>query len=141
MQALVAVLKESQIEQLPRLPADHAELDLAVAGEAGFQFALLHLMAPYFLNISVVFSIGSASTVCPRPVVVARNRELYTASSVASITARNSGDIASFDSNSTCRSGRPYIRNEGHRHAVMTRQISLGELVRRDCRAYSTAKI
>ena len=52
-------------------------------------------MAPYFFNISVVFSMGSASTVCPRPViVVARNKELYTASSVDSITARNSGDIA-----------------------------------------------
>ena len=54
-------------------------------------------MAPYFLSISTVFSIGRASTVCPRPVVVAaRKRELYTASSVASMTARNSGDIASF---------------------------------------------
>jgi hypothetical protein len=37
----------------------------------------LHLMAPYFLSISVVFSIGSASTVCPCAVIViARNIEL-----------------------------------------------------------------
>jgi hypothetical protein len=37
----------------------------------------LHFIAPYFFNISVVLSIGSASTLCPRPVVVvARNMEL-----------------------------------------------------------------
>jgi hypothetical protein len=52
------------------LPAHHAELDLALSSEAVFQIVLLHLMAPYFINISVVFSRGSASTVCPRPVIV-----------------------------------------------------------------------
>jgi len=37
----------------------------------------LHWMAPYFRSISVVFSIGSASTVCPCAVIViARNIEL-----------------------------------------------------------------
>ena len=52
-------------------------------------------------------SMGSASTVRPLPVmVVARNRELYTASSVASITARNRGDMASFGSSLTARGAR-----------------------------------
>jgi hypothetical protein len=66
-------------------------------------FAFLHLIARYFFSISVVFSSGSASTVWPRPVaVVARSNELYTASSVASITAKNNGDMESFVSTSMC---------------------------------------
>src|SRR5262249_8836369 len=65
-----------------------------------------YLMDRCSLSISIVLSIGSASTVCPLPlIVVARNIELYMASSVASITARNRGDIASLVSNSTCRVG------------------------------------
>src|SRR5258707_1979997 len=72
--------------------------------ESELSVLFLHLMSPYFFSISVVFSRGRASTVCPRPViVVARSRELYTASSLASITARNSGDIASFGGSSMCR--------------------------------------
>src|SRR5439155_26068312 len=96
------------------------------------QFVFLHLIVPYFFSISVVFSSGSASTVCPRPVVVARGRELYTASSVASITARNSGDIASFGSNSVwrgdsehCLSGWrsiPVLENDFHREGSMYRR-------------------
>jgi len=65
------------IQALKGTHPDHAELDLAVAGEVVIEVVVLHLMAPYFFSISVVFSIGSASTVCPRPViVVALNREL-----------------------------------------------------------------
>jgi hypothetical protein len=49
---------------------------LPAAAEAGFP-SLAYLIARYFLRISVVFPMGSASTVCPRPVmVVARNIEL-----------------------------------------------------------------
>jgi hypothetical protein len=49
----------------------------AVAGEPFFQIVFLHLMAPYFFNISAVLSIGNASAVCLRPViVVARSKEL-----------------------------------------------------------------
>src|SRR5207245_11122774 len=65
---------------------------------------VFHCIALCFLRISTVVSIGRASTVCPLPViVVALNIELYTASSVASIAARNSGDIASLVITSTFR--------------------------------------
>src|SRR6266705_3613075 len=61
-------------------------------------------IAPCFRSISSVRSIGRASTVRPRPVIVAaRKRELYTASSVASITARNNGEIPSFETSFASR--------------------------------------
>ena len=64
---------------------------------------LAYLMERCCFNISKVLSMGRASTVFPLPVmVVARNMELYMASSVASITARNRGDIASLVKASTC---------------------------------------
>jgi len=44
---------------------------------AVLQIGVPQWMAPYLFSISVVRSIGRASTVCPRPVtVVARKREL-----------------------------------------------------------------
>src|SRR6266508_1290545 len=65
-----------------------------------------YLMHRCSLSISIVLSIRSASTMSPFPViVVARNIELEMASSVASITDRNSGDIASLVSSSKCRVG------------------------------------
>src|SRR5207302_1397133 len=54
-------------------------------------------MTPCLRRISFVASIGTASAVWPLPVtVVARSNALMIASSVASIVARNNGDIASF---------------------------------------------
>jgi hypothetical protein len=66
--------------------------------------AIPHLITRCSLSISIVFSIGRASTVCPLPViVVALNIELYSASSVAAMAAKNSGDIASLVISPTVR--------------------------------------
>src|SRR5260370_5976087 len=55
----------------------HAHLPDVLSHRSELSVDFLHLIAPYFFSISVVFSIGSASTVCPRPVVVvARKMEL-----------------------------------------------------------------
>jgi hypothetical protein len=62
-------------------------LVLAYKSESGTR-AIPYLITLCSLSISTVFSIGRASTVCPLLViVVALNKELYTASSVASIVA------------------------------------------------------
>src|SRR5439155_24292288 len=50
----VAMVADRNRDRPPGLPPDHSDLDLAVAAETCFQVALLHLMAPYFLSISVV---------------------------------------------------------------------------------------
>src|SRR5258708_23947545 len=61
----------------------------------------------YFARISLTRSSGMASIVRPRLVtVVAMKRELYIASSVASMTASNNGDTSSFGNSAGMRTRR-----------------------------------
>ena len=95
---------ELRLDELPRV-GDGVEREIVGIAQEALTNAVRHARARRItVHASTVRSIGKASTVCPRPVtVVARKSELYTASSVASIAARNNGDMESFESRSFAR--------------------------------------